>query len=70
MFLVQVRADIPESNYGGNVQISCMLPKACTRLAKAFVLVLTWGLDYTALKADSLGDHRLSPAVQSYGCDV
>ena len=24
----QVRADIPEQNYGGNVQIFCMLPKA------------------------------------------
>lgn len=24
----QVRADIPEQNYGGNVQIYCMLPKA------------------------------------------
>ncbi|CAE7254717.1 AP4M [Symbiodinium microadriaticum] len=24
---IKVRADIPESNYGGNVQISCMLPK-------------------------------------------
>ena len=23
----QVRADIPEQNYGGNVQIYCMLPK-------------------------------------------
>ncbi|CAE8589345.1 unnamed protein product [Polarella glacialis] len=25
---IKVRADIPEQNYGGNVQISCMLPKA------------------------------------------
>merc|ERR1712048_1523939 len=24
---IKVRADIPEQNYGGNVQISCMLPK-------------------------------------------
>jgi AP-4 complex subunit mu-1 len=26
--LIKVRADIPEQNYGGNVQISCMLPKS------------------------------------------
>merc|ERR1711972_283852 len=25
---IKVRADMPEQNYGGNVQISCMLPKA------------------------------------------
>merc|ERR1712151_412872 len=25
---IKVRADIPEQNYGGNVQISCMLPKS------------------------------------------
>jgi len=25
---IKVRADVPEQNYGGNVQISCMLPKA------------------------------------------
>jgi AP-4 complex subunit mu-1 len=25
---IKVRADIPEQNYGGNVQITCMLPKA------------------------------------------
>ena len=30
--LNKVRADVPESNYGGNVQISCMLPKACVYL--------------------------------------
>lgn len=28
----QVRADIPEQNYGGNVQIYCMLPKAGPKL--------------------------------------
>jgi len=25
---IKVRADIPEQNYGGNVQVSCMLPKS------------------------------------------
>merc|ERR1719446_748900 len=25
---VKIRADIPEANYGGNVQVTCMLPKA------------------------------------------
>jgi len=25
---IKVRADVPEQNYGGNVQISCMLPKS------------------------------------------
>merc|ERR1712151_1479042 len=25
---IKVRADVPDQNYGGNVQISCMLPKA------------------------------------------
>mmetsp|Transcript_65288 Transcript_65288/g.156041 ORF Transcript_65288/g.156041 Transcript_65288/m.156041 type:complete len:446 (-) Transcript_65288:79-1416(-) len=27
---IKVRADIPEQNYGGNVQITCMLPKSTT----------------------------------------
>merc|ERR1711976_761512 len=25
---IKVRADIPEQNYGGNVQVSCVLPKS------------------------------------------
>uniref|UniRef100_A0A7S2NIW1 MHD domain-containing protein n=1 Tax=Zooxanthella nutricula TaxID=1333877 RepID=A0A7S2NIW1_9DINO len=25
--IIKVRADVPEQNYGGNVQVSCMLPK-------------------------------------------
>merc|ERR1711920_84858 len=30
---IKVRADIPEQNYGGNVQVSCMLPKTATSVS-------------------------------------
>jgi AP-4 complex subunit mu-1 len=32
---IKVRADIPEQNYGGNVQISCMMPKALLRFRRS-----------------------------------
>mmetsp|Transcript_106345 Transcript_106345/g.300885 ORF Transcript_106345/g.300885 Transcript_106345/m.300885 type:complete len:442 (-) Transcript_106345:93-1418(-) len=50
---IKVRADIPEQNYGGNVQISCMLPKATTSASTELSVTTGQSAEYLA------PEHRL-----------
>lgn len=51
---IKVRADIPESNYGGNVQIACMLPKSTASVSNEL------GANVVGQSAEYLAsEHRL-----------
>ncbi|CAE7263237.1 AP4M [Symbiodinium sp. CCMP2592] len=50
---IKVRADIPESNYGGNVQISCMLPKTSASVSTELAVTTGQSAEYLA------SEHRL-----------
>lgn len=50
---IKVRADIPEQNYGGNVQVSCMLPKAAASVSTELQSTQGQSAEYLA------SEHRL-----------
>jgi len=50
---IKVRADIPEQNYGGNVQISCMLPKGTATVSNELGAATGQSAEYLA------SEHRL-----------
>jgi len=50
---IKVRADIPEQNYGGNVQISCMLPKLTASVSNELSAATGQTAEYLA------SEHRL-----------
>eukprot|EP00929_Paragymnodinium_shiwhaense_P111855 TRINITY_DN80146_c0_g1_i1.p2 TRINITY_DN80146_c0_g1~~TRINITY_DN80146_c0_g1_i1.p2 ORF type:complete len:443 (+),score=86.20 TRINITY_DN80146_c0_g1_i1:149-1477(+) len=57
---IKVRADIPEQNYGGNVQISCMLPKATASCSTELGPVTGHSAEYIA------NEHRLAWTIKKF----
>eukprot|EP00747_Dinoflagellata_sp_TGD_P071407 gnl/TRDRNA2_/TRDRNA2_157018_c0_seq1.p1 gnl/TRDRNA2_/TRDRNA2_157018_c0~~gnl/TRDRNA2_/TRDRNA2_157018_c0_seq1.p1 ORF type:complete len:442 (+),score=90.81 gnl/TRDRNA2_/TRDRNA2_157018_c0_seq1:80-1405(+) len=58
---IKVRADIPEQNYGGNVQISCMLPKSTASASTEL------GASTTGQAAEYLAqEHRLVWTIKKF----
>jgi len=45
---IKVRADIPEQNYGGNVQITCMLPKSAASVSNELAVTAGQSAEYLA----------------------
>eukprot|EP00928_Gymnodinium_smaydae_P028639 TRINITY_DN21792_c0_g4_i1.p1 TRINITY_DN21792_c0_g4~~TRINITY_DN21792_c0_g4_i1.p1 ORF type:complete len:442 (-),score=105.82 TRINITY_DN21792_c0_g4_i1:157-1482(-) len=59
--VIKVRADIPEQNYGGNVQISCMLPKSTASVSNEL------GAGVSGQSAEYLAsEHRLVWTIKKF----
>mmetsp|Transcript_97695 Transcript_97695/g.276356 ORF Transcript_97695/g.276356 Transcript_97695/m.276356 type:complete len:451 (+) Transcript_97695:99-1451(+) len=57
---IKVRADIPEQNYGGNVQISCMLPKTTASVSNELGSTAGQSAEYLA------SEHRLTWTIKKF----